>query len=113
MYVAIVEMETPACSHDMAVEISLKATEKFRAMKHDGLIMKYFLSRDTGGGGGVYIWKSKEDADAWHTPEWSAHFEEVYGAKPEVTFYDSFVQVDNSRDKVFVDGTPQEHVQAD
>ena len=72
-------------------------------MKDSGLLMKYYLSRETGGSGGVYIWQSKADADAWYTPEWSARLAETYGAKPTVTFYDSFVQVDNIRDQVVAD----------
>lgn len=106
MYVAIVRMETPEVDHDMAVQVSLSSTEKFAAMKDRGLLMKYYLSRESGGSGGVYIWKTKADADAWYTPEWSARLEEAYGAKPSVIFYDSFVQVDNTRGQIVVDGTP-------
>ena len=54
MYVAIVRMETPAVDHDMAVQVSLSSTEKFAAMKDKGLLMKYYLSRDSGGSGGVF-----------------------------------------------------------
>lgn len=104
MYVAIVRMETPAVDHETAVEVSLTSTEKFAAMKDKGLLMKYYLSRESGGSGGVYIWRTKEDADAWYTPEWSSRLEETYGAKPNVVFYDSFVQVDNTRDQIIVDG---------
>ncbi len=107
MYVAIVRMETPPVDHDSAVQISLSSTEKFAAMQEKGLLMKYYLSRESGGSGGVYVWKSKADADAWFTPEWSARLEETYGAKPSVVFYDSFVQVDNTRDQIIVNGTPQ------
>ena len=104
MYIAIVTMQTPGVDHDTAVEVSLSSTEKFSAMKEKGLLMKYYLSKDSGGSGGVYVWQSKEDADAWYTPEWSGRLEATYGAKPDVVFYDSFVQVDNTRDQVVVDG---------
>lgn len=107
MYVAIVRMETPAVDHDTAVEVSLSSTDKFAAMKDQGLLLKYYLSSESGGSGGVYIWRSKADADAWYTPEWSARLEETYGAKPSVEFYDSFVQVDNVRAQIVVDGTPK------
>jgi hypothetical protein len=108
MYIAIVRMDTPVFDHDMVVKVSLSSADKFAAMKDDGLLMKYYLSRDSGGSGGVYIWRSKVDADAWYTPEWSARLEETYGAKPSVIFYDSFVQVDNTRDQIVVDGAPLE-----
>jgi len=107
VYVAIVRMDTPAVDHDTAVEVSLGSTETFTALKDKGLMMKYYMSRETGGSGGVYIWRSKEDADAWYTPEWYARLEGTYGARPTVTFYDSFVQVDNTRNQVVVDGAQQ------
>lgn len=107
MYIAIVRMDTPAFGHDKVVTVSLSSTEKFAAMKQNGLLMKYYLSRESGGSGGVYVWRSKKDADAWYTPEWSSRLEETYGAKPSVIFYDSFVQVDNTRDQIVVDGEPR------
>lgn len=107
MYVAIVRMETPAVDHDTAVKISLGSTETFTALKDKGLLMKYYLSRESGGSGGAYVWRSKEDADAWYTPAWFDRLEENYGVRPTVIFYDSFVQVDNTRDQVVVDGAPE------
>jgi len=97
-------MNTPACDYDTAVEISLSTVDPYRALKTKGLLMKYFLSRETGGSGGVYVWRSKEDADAWFTPEWYERLQNTYGAIPTVVSYDSFVHVDNTRDQVIVDG---------
>lgn len=107
MYIAIVRMETPGVDHDTAVKVSLSSTETFTALKDRGLLLKYYLSRETGGAGGVYVWRSKEDADAWYTAEWYDRLEETYGARPTVLFYDSFVQVDNTRNQVVVDGASQ------
>jgi hypothetical protein len=106
MYIAIVRMNIPVFDHDAAVEIGRRSADTFTALKDDGLLMKYYLSDQSGGGGGVYVWRSKEDADKWYTPAWSARLKEAYGTEPVVTFYDSFVQVDNVRNQVFVDGTP-------
>ena len=107
MYIAIVTMDTPGVDHDTAVEISLSSTGRFVDLEDQGLLMKYYLSRGSGGSGGVYVWRSKEDAEKWYTPEWSARLTETYGVEPSVTFYDSFVQVDNTRDQVVVDGEPR------
>lgn len=107
MYIAIVRMETPPVDHDTAVEVSLSSTDTFIGLKDRGLLMKYYLSNESGGSGGVYLWESKEAADAWYTEEWSARLENTYGAKPSVTFFDSFVQVDNINGQVVVDGEPQ------
>lgn len=108
MYIAIVRMDTPAVDHDTAVEVSLSSTDKFAAMRDQGLLMKYYLSNEEGGSGGVYVWESKAHADAWYTPEWSSRLEATYGAKPSVIFYDSFVQVDNVKGQVVVDGKPHD-----
>jgi len=108
VYVAIVRMETPVFDHDAAVKVSLSSTETFTALKDKGLLMKYYLTRESGGSGGVYIWRSKADADAWYTPEWYVRLEKTYGVRPTVIFYDSFVQVDNTRkNQVVVDGLPK------
>jgi hypothetical protein len=106
MYVAIVQMETPEVDHDTAVEIALNSSPKFVAAKDRGLLMKYYLI-NAASSGGVYFWNSKEDADAWYTPEWYEFMKETF-AEPTVTFYDSFVQVDNMNDQILVDGKPQQ-----
>jgi hypothetical protein len=105
MYVAIVQMETPEVDHDTAVGIAVSSAPKFMAAKGRGLLMKYYLTNATGLGG-VYFWKTKEDAEAWYTPEWYEFMREAY-AEPTVTFFESFVQVDNINDQILVDGEPQ------
>lgn len=106
MYIAIVQLVTPEIDHDTAVSIAVNSAPKFLAAKEQGLLMKYYLV-NADGTGGVYLWKSKEDAEAWYTPEWYAFMRETY-AEPTVTFYDSFVQVDIVNEKVLVDGEAQQ-----
>lgn len=104
MYISIVHLDTPACDHDTAVEISLNATDKYTALENKGLLLKYFLSNENGGGGGVYIWKNKAAAEAWFTSKWRDQFRDLYGSEPIITNYDSFVHVDNIRNQIVVDG---------
>ncbi len=105
MYVAIVQMDIPEPDHNAMVKLSLSSTPKFVAAKAHGLLTKYYVS-GSAGVGGVYIWKTREDAEAWYTPEWYEFMQENY-AEATVTFYDSFVQVDNINDQVVVDGVTQ------
>jgi len=105
MYVAIVQMDIAEPDHDNMVKLSLSSTPKFVAAKENGLLMKYYVSGSSGLGG-VYIWKTKQDAEAWYTPDWYEFMKENY-AEATVTFYDSFVQVDNIADQVIVDGIAQ------
>ncbi|MCH7854668.1 MAG: hypothetical protein IIB76_10085 [Proteobacteria bacterium] len=67
MYVAIVQMDIPEPDHDAMVKLSLSSTPKFVAAKANGLLTKYNVS-GSAGVGGVYIWKTREDAEAWYTP---------------------------------------------
>ena len=106
MFLAIVRMETPAADHDFAVKISLETTSTYTALKDKGLLMKYYLSQEAGGSGGLYVWRSRKDAEAWFTPEWKQRLKQAYGAEPSVTYYDSFVHVDNINGEIVVDGKP-------
>jgi hypothetical protein len=61
-----------------------------------GLIRKYYiLSEDGKTAGGVYLWKSKGDAERFYAEEWKKHLEETYGSKPSITYFQSYVVVDN------------------
>jgi hypothetical protein len=67
------------------------------------LIRKYFLNGDVSGGG-VYLWESREAAEAWHTNEWYDWIEERFGARPKLSFFDNYVVVHNLADEVRIDG---------
>ena len=61
-----------------------------------GLIRKYYLFDEAEpSGGGVYLWKTREHAEAFYTPEWKAGLKERLGAFPEIRFFVSPVIVDN------------------
>jgi hypothetical protein len=62
-----------------------------------GLIRKYYLlSEDHGSVGGVYLWKSRADAERMYSGEWRKVIKERYGADPSVSYFDSPVIVDNA-----------------
>jgi hypothetical protein len=61
-----------------------------------GLIRKYYvLSQDGSTAGGIYLWKSRAEADAMYTEGWKAFMREKYGTDPSITYLDSLVVVDN------------------
>jgi hypothetical protein len=63
-----------------------------------GLIRKhYFLTEDGARAGGVYLWKTKADAEACYTREWQANVTEKYGRPPEIHDAHVPVSVDNDR----------------
>ena len=69
-----------------------------------GLVRKaYVLSDDGATAGGVYLWKSRADAEAMYTPAWRAFVRERYGSDPSIMFFESPVIVDNDRGEIVSD----------
>ncbi len=60
-----------------------------------GLVRKYHVFAEDGTGGGVYLWQSREAADALYDRAWRAMIEERYGAVPSVRYFETPVIVDN------------------
>lgn len=82
-----------------AQEIFSSTANKYRGV--EGLIRKYYLlSEDGGTVGGVYLWKSREDAEQLYNDEWKRFILEKYGSEPSVTYFESPVVVDNLVGKI-------------
>ena len=71
-----------------------------------GLKRKYFLNGEAGGGG-VYLWETREQAEAWYNEDWAARIAARFGARPVVTYYDNYVVVDNDAGELRVDGVAE------
>lgn len=70
----------------------------------EGLVRKvYVLSEDGGTAGGIYLWKSRADAEAMYTEEWRTFVRGKYGTEPSVTYFESPVVVDNVVGEITVD----------
>ena len=69
---------------------------RFRSIP--GLVRKYFLfSEEHGRAGGVYLWETRDDADACYAVggSWRENFVSVFGVEPEIAVFRSPVVVDN------------------
>ncbi len=61
-----------------------------------GLLPKYYLLSDNGDrAGGVYLWKTREYAEALYTQEWKQMIKEKYGSEPVLSYLECPVIVDN------------------
>ena len=61
-----------------------------------GLVRKhYYIAEDGDRAGGIYLWKSKADAEACYTREWKAMVTEKYGSPPDIFYGEVPVSVDN------------------
>lgn len=94
MIIAIVKIPLVGSkrSHDVVVDQSVEATSIFRGVK--GLNRKYFLNSEEGGGG-VYEFASREDAENWFHDGWADWMEGRFGIRPSLELYDCAVVLDN------------------
>jgi len=95
MITALVQFKLPQpVTRDRAREIFLSTAPKYRDVH--GLVRKYYLlSEDGGTAGGVYLWRSREDAERLYTDAWKGFIAEKYGAEPSIRYFASPVIVDN------------------
>lgn len=103
MVTAVVQFKLPApMSRDQAKAVFLSTAPKYQ--EAPGLMRKYYLlSEDGGTAGGVYLWKSKEDAERLYTKEWKSFIKEKYGADPSIEYFHSPVVVDNLTNEIIKD----------
>lgn len=81
-------------TREEARKIFLSTAPTYRGVR--GLLKKYYVvPQDGSTAGGIYIWKSRQDADAMYTESWRAFVREKYGTEPLVTYLDNPVTVDN------------------
>ena len=103
MVTAFVQFKIPAPpSREQAKEVFMSTAPKYQAAP--GLIRKYYLlSEDGGTAGGVYLWRSREDAERLYTQEWKNFVREKYGSEPTIVYFHSPVVVDNLTKEVIAD----------
>ncbi len=66
-----------------------------RYQKISGLIRKnYIFDEKSRVGGGIYNFASLEDAKACFDEEWQKRVETNFG-KPEITYFDNLIEIDN------------------
>ena len=89
-------------TRDEAQRIFQSTAPKYRGVA--GLLRKtYILSEDGATAGGVYLWKSRADAEALYTESWKAFVREKYGTDPSITYFDSPIIVDNVTNEIISD----------
>jgi hypothetical protein len=104
MITAIVQFKLPQpITCEKAREIFLSTAPRYR--ETTGLIRKYYiLSEDGGTAGGVYLWKSRKEAESVYTKDWEDFVRGKYGAPPSVEYFESPVVVDNVTQEIISDG---------
>ena len=81
------------------------ALQMFRAsipryMATEGLLRKNVIYQE-GVGGGVYLWESREAAEAAYSDEWKAYMTEKYNHSPKLVFYEAPITMDRQYNTVY------------
>ena len=89
-FVTIARVKAPAAATDEILRSGfIKAVPTYQ--KIEGLEFKAFSLEKTDGGnffGGIYLWKNKESAAKWFSPEWFERVRATYGTEGTVNFYE-------------------------
>lgn len=95
MVTALVQFKLPQpITRDQAREIFESTAPRYRDVP--GLIRKcYLLSEDGATAGGMYLWKSREEAEKMYTDAWRTFVREKYKTEPSVQYFATPVVVDN------------------
>jgi hypothetical protein len=101
MITAIVQYRLPP-TIDLAAcaEHFRKIAPGFRQVH--GLIRKQFIYAEDGWAGGVYLWHSRADAEAFYSGPWLQGIRERYGMDPEIRYYHTAAVTDNSSEAVLL-----------
>lgn len=102
MITVLVTYKLPAgMDRAAAAKLSEDAAPRFQAL--EGLRTKHFLYQGADGlGGGFYAWETRAQADAFHCEAWLDSMEDRMGSRPELTFFETAVVVDNTVGEVQV-----------
>ena len=104
MLIAIVQIPGLERSEEDAIRAARTSAPTYTQLP--GLMSKYYLNGENGGGG-VYFWASREEADAWYNADWADMIERRFGARPTLTYYENYVVLDNVSNELRVNGVAE------
>jgi hypothetical protein len=102
--IVVVQFDLPKRSEEQAVKGGTLTAPIYRGLAAQGLIRKDYLNGDSGTGG-VYLWDNRASAEAWFTEERIVDLTKRFGVRPRLTWYDTYVTVDNLKAETRVNGT--------
>ena len=99
--IVVVQFDLPKRSEELAVKGGTSTAPTYRGLAKKGLIRKDYLNGENGTGG-VYLWESRADADAFYTGPWLEGIRERYGMDPQIKFFHTACVTDNAVDRVLL-----------
>jgi hypothetical protein len=91
--VVVVTVPIPAGFTRERVVAGMQATVP-QYQRLPGLIRKYFTLSDDKLFGGVYLFRTRAEAQAWFSDAWRAKSLTTYGVAPTVTYYNAPILLD-------------------
>jgi hypothetical protein len=101
--IVVVQFDLPKRTEEQAIKGGSATAPIYRDLATKGLIRKDYLNGDSGTGG-VYLWQSRKDAEAWFTEARIEELTKRFGVRPRLTWYDTHVTVDNLQHETRVNG---------
>jgi len=99
MITAVVTFKIPqGMTREKWLEQSKSVAARFQNIP--GLIRKQFLYSDKGIGGGVYLWETREAAEACYRGPWRDNIRAIAGVDPDIAWFESAVVVDNESHEI-------------
>ncbi|MBW4520502.1 MAG: YdhR family protein [Scytolyngbya sp. HA4215-MV1] len=95
MLTVLVQFQLPA---SVTREQAEKLFARIAGIYHEipGLIRKYFLLAEDGKtAGGVYLWRTRQEAESFYNENFKLAIAEKFGSEPSITYFESPVVVDN------------------
>ncbi|PAY04850.1 MULTISPECIES: hypothetical protein [Bradyrhizobium] len=102
--IVVVQFDLPKRTEEQAINGGMSTAPIYRNLATKGLIRKDYLNGEAGTGG-VYLWESRQEAEAWFTEAKVAELTERFGVRPRLTWYDTHVTVDNLKGETRVNQT--------
>ena len=100
MITEIVKFSIPEGMSREDVVAGFEATADTWKANPDLIRKNYLVDVESRTAGGVYLWKSKVDAQKWHGNEFKARVKAKYGNEPRFEYFDTPVVVDNVADAI-------------
>lgn len=99
--VLVIYKLAPGTDRASALKLQEDAAPRFQGI--EGLRSKHFLyQEEEGTAGGFYTWETLDKAEAFHSEAWLDSMEERMGSRPELTFFETAVLVDNADGEIEV-----------
>jgi hypothetical protein len=101
MITVIVRFKVPK---DLTLEQARQGAEasapSFRNLP--GLVRKYYINDMNGTGGGVYLWESRAQAEAFYNEAFRQRIRDRFGCDPEISYFETPVVIDETLGEVQV-----------